>query len=74
MFNNNKLISERTLFGTDFYMINLEGKYKELRSKFVTKIGSKIMHKISVENPLNFLNLKDFISQEIRQTWEQQTL
>ncbi|MBN2662241.1 MAG: amidohydrolase family protein [Bacteroidales bacterium] len=74
LFNNNKLVSERTLFGTDFYMITIEGKYKDIRSQFVTNLGSKIMHKISVENPLNFLNLTNLVPTEIRKKWHTQTL
>jgi len=60
LFNNNKLVAERALFGTDFFMITIEGKYKDIRSKFVTNIGSEVMKKISVENPIKFLNLTDF--------------
>lgn len=74
LFNNNKTVAERTLFGTDFYMIVSEGKYKEIRSRFVTKIGSKTMHKISVENPLNFLNLRQFIPKKIEEKWQRQIL
>lgn len=74
LFNNNNLVAERTLFGTDFFMITIEGKYKDIRSKFVTNIGSKVMHKISVENPLNYLNLTEFIPTEIKEEWHKQTL
>jgi len=57
----NKLLGERILFGTDFYMIMEKGKYKNIRSKFVLSVGSKLMEKISVENPLRFLGLEKLI-------------
>ncbi len=74
LFEKNELVANRTLFGTDFYMVSIEGKYKEIRSQFVNKIGSKIMHKISVENPLKFLNLMEFVPSEIKEKWQHQIL
>lgn len=73
-YTNNTIIQQRLLFGSDFHYINAEGKYKELRSRFVSKIGSKIMHRISVENPLKFLDLYKLIPQQVIKQWEQQTL
>ena len=64
LFNTNKLVAERTLFGTDFYMITVEGKYRELRGEFVRNIGSEIMQKISIDNPLRFLNLTNLVSKK----------
>ncbi len=61
--SSNSLIAERTLFGTDFYMITAQGKYKDIRMRFVAEIGSDLMHKISVENPLAFLGLKNLYNQ-----------
>ncbi|MBN2891053.1 MAG: amidohydrolase family protein [Bacteroidales bacterium] len=74
LFKLNKWVADRTLFGTDFYMISIEGHFKEIRARFVKNMGEEIMHKISVENPLNFLNLTDFVPLNIREQWQKQIL
>ncbi len=61
----NKLLKERLLFGTDFYMIMEKGKYKNLRSKFVLSVGSEVMDAISVHNPLHFLGLDSLTKMKI---------
>ncbi len=61
LFENNEIIQERTLFGTDYFMIFIEGRYDEIRTRFITEVGTKIMNKISIDNPLKFLNLQNFV-------------
>ena len=61
MFENNDILQNRVLFGTDYFMIFIEGRYDEIRTRFVTEVGTGIMHKISIENPLKFLNLQSFV-------------
>ncbi len=74
LYKLNKKVAERTLFGTDFYMVEVEGHFNNLRKKFIEKTGNEIMHKISVVNPLNFLNLTNFVPKNIRKKWQKQTL
>jgi len=74
LFKLNNFVRERTLFGTDFYMVTIEGKYKDMRAKFIKNIGEEIMQKISVENPINFLNLTELIPNKIITKWQNQTL
>ncbi len=57
----NPLIAERTLFGSDFYMIESQGKYKHIRARFVAEIGQKLMFMFSVINPLRFLGLEQLV-------------
>jgi predicted TIM-barrel fold metal-dependent hydrolase len=71
LFYNNQLVAERTLMGTDFYMILIEGKYKDIMSRFVAEMDSKILQKIAIENPLKFLNLSQLITQETKEKWQQ---
>ncbi len=67
IYENNEILRERILYGSDFPMIFIEGSYKELRSHFTTEIGTKIMQQISVKNPLDFLNLTEIINTEKKQ-------
>ena len=59
----NSIVAERSLWGSDFYMINTRGKYKELRTRIFTELGSKLMFKISVLNPLRYLGLSSLVTQ-----------
>ncbi len=59
----NKLLTQRILFGSDYYMIMAEGKYKNLRSKFALSLGTDLMQQISVVNPLRFLGLEKLIQE-----------
>ncbi len=61
----NKLLGERILFGTDFYMIMEKGKYKNLRSRFALNIGSEVMEAISVKNPIRFLGLESLTGMKL---------
>jgi len=60
-FNNNDIVRQRALYGTDFYMITTEGKFKEIRMRFISEVGSEIMKSISVDNPIRFLGLENFV-------------
>ena len=60
-YNNNDIVKERALYGTDFYMITTEGKFKEMRMRFISEVGSEIMKVISVENPVRFLGLENLL-------------
>jgi predicted TIM-barrel fold metal-dependent hydrolase len=55
LINDNKLISERVLYGSDFYMIVLEGHFRAMKINFTSMMGDAIMRKIAMENPLRFL-------------------
>ena len=55
MIEDNQLLADRVLFGSDFYMIELEGKYRHILTNFITIMGDKIMHQIGVNNPKRFL-------------------
>lgn len=60
LFESNEVVANKTLYGSDFHFIKIEGDFSKIRSKFQAELGSKIMNKISVENPLKFLNLVNF--------------
>jgi uncharacterized protein len=55
LFYNNRAVQEKTLYGTDFYMITSEGKFKDLRSNFMFRVKKDILQKISQVNPKKFL-------------------
>ena len=48
-------VAERVLFGSDFYMIELEGKYQEILTNMKKEFGAEMMRQMAVENPANFL-------------------
>lgn len=60
LFENNEVIANKTLYGSDYHFIKIEGDFSKIRSRFQAEVGTKIMNKISVENPLKFLNLVNF--------------
>ena len=60
LYENNEVVANKTLYGSDFHFLKIEGDFSRIRSKFQSEVGSKVMHKISVENPLKFLNLVKF--------------
>ncbi len=55
LIEDNKVIGERVMYGTDFYMIAMEGLFRCIKTDFMTAMGDKIMTKIASENPLRFL-------------------
>jgi len=54
-FNQNKILQERTLFGSDFFLVVTEGKYKNMRVNFRLQVGDDIYNKIARDNPRKFL-------------------
>ncbi len=52
---DNRLIAERTLFGSDFYMIIIEGRLETILVDFETTMGDSIMKQTAEENPARFL-------------------
>jgi predicted TIM-barrel fold metal-dependent hydrolase len=52
---NNALIAERTLYGSDYYMVVTEGHFRSIKIDFITAMGDSVMQKIAVENPKRFL-------------------
>lgn len=67
------IVRDRVMYGSDFHFVNIQGKYKNIRSKFVMDVGTSIMQKISVINPLKYLDLYNFVNEDLRKKWEQQT-
>ncbi len=60
LFLNNEIVAKKTLYGSDFPFILTEGDFVQIKQRFISEIGTEIMHKISVENPLKYLNLVNF--------------
>ncbi len=52
---DNRLIAERTLYGSDFYMVIIEGRLGTILINFETTMGDSIMKQIARENPVRFL-------------------
>jgi len=55
LMDDNKVISERVMFGTDFYMVAMEGIFRAIKTEFTTAMGDKLMYKLASENPRRFL-------------------
>ncbi len=54
-YNKNKILQERTLFGSDFFMVVTEGKYKNMRTNFRMNVGDEIFKTLAQKNPKKFL-------------------
>lgn len=54
----NPYIANRLLYGTDFFMVMVEGEYSELLEKFHIYIGKDLLNKLGKENPIKFLEGK----------------
>jgi predicted TIM-barrel fold metal-dependent hydrolase len=52
---HNELIRSRVLFGTDFYMVTMEGRMRSIITDFYTIMGPDLMDIISKQNPRKFL-------------------
>ncbi len=52
---DNVLIAERTLYGSDYYMVVIEGHFRSIKTDFVTSMGDEIMNQIAFVNPKRFL-------------------
>ena len=52
---SNKIIADRVLYGSDYYMIVKEGHFRAMKINFTSAMGDSIMNKIARINPLKFL-------------------
>lgn len=50
-----ELIRNRTLYGSDYYMVVMKGHYRSMKIDFDVAMGDDIIRKIAVENPRKFL-------------------
>lgn len=57
--NTNEKLLNRTLYGTDYYMVLIEGSYRDLLTKLHLKLGDKLLYKLGVENTNAFINMKN---------------
>lgn len=53
----NKKLRERVLFGSDFYMVEMDSTEKQFDINFRAYIGEELWNQISVINPIHFLKL-----------------
>lgn len=55
--SKNKRILERTLYGSDYYMVVKNGHFRSIKTDFVTAMGDEIMQQIAYKNPRKFLGI-----------------
>lgn len=58
MMSSDDKLASRVLFGSDYYMNEIENDEREWSIKFRAFIGEELFRKIAVENPKVFLNLQ----------------
>lgn len=58
LLENNNLVGERILYGSDYYMIVLAGHFRSIKTDFITAMGDRIYGMISKDNPRRFLGLE----------------
>jgi len=51
----NILLANRALYGSDYYMVVTEGHFRSIKIDFITAMGDSVMQKIACENPKLFL-------------------
>lgn len=51
MMQENSKLASRVLFGSDYYMVIIEGNYGEMLERFKNDLGEDFMHQIAVVNP-----------------------
>jgi predicted TIM-barrel fold metal-dependent hydrolase len=51
----NENLRMKILYGTDFYMVDMEGKYRKIRSNYLTYIDDKYLKQLTNLNPKQFL-------------------
>ena len=54
-FSFNEFILNKTLYGSDYYMIVTKGHFRSIKTDFIMRMGDWIMRKIAYENPRRFL-------------------
>ena len=58
LLENNILVGERILYGSDYYMIVLAGHFRSIKTDFITAMGDRLYDMISKDNPRRFLGLE----------------
>ena len=48
-------LASRVLYGSDYYMLVVEGKLHEILNRFKKDMGDELMHQLSVVNPNRYL-------------------
>lgn len=51
----NALLAERTLYGSDYYMIVSAGHFRSFKTDFANAMGDDVMRRIAEQNPQRFL-------------------
>jgi len=54
---DNKILREKTLYGSDWYMIATKGHFRNIKTNFITSMGDGLMEDISRNNPLRFFGI-----------------
>lgn len=57
MLSDNKLIRERTLYGSDYYMVVSKGHFRSMKTDFFSFMGDEIINQIAYNNPIKYLGL-----------------
>jgi len=57
LLENNKRLAERTLYGSDFYMVVVKGHFRCIKTDFMVIMGDRIIYQIASVNPKKFLGL-----------------
>ena len=55
LLENNEVVRNRTLYGSDYYMVVLDGHFRHTKRGFEVAMGDDIMRQISIVNPRRFL-------------------
>jgi len=55
LLNENYVVADRVLYGSDYYMVVTEGHFNKLNNEFISLMGDPLMKKIAKDNPLRFL-------------------
>ena len=51
----NRFIAERTLYGSDYYMVVIGGHFRSIKMDFISSMGDEVMNRIASVNPRKFL-------------------
>ena len=55
LIERNELVRNRVLYGSDYYMVTMEGHFREIKSQFDLNMGDDIINQIAFKNPRLFL-------------------
>jgi predicted TIM-barrel fold metal-dependent hydrolase len=53
--HDNSRVASRALWGSDYYMVTMEGHLRDMLVAFRLAMGDRIMHMLTVDNPRQFL-------------------